>query len=220
MSTHLRHQFSELFSVLFMRMNSYHPITALYYAWGRLTAENSNLMKELRAVSSFLWTWPQQYLIWQHVERTWESGFFNTHCTDQSSYLDRSKRVSSVCEYISYSLVLQTWTSTAFAHISCLLQMKYARIRPLIQRQVWSWTRWTIVIHSKQWYRLKIQRRANKKQLCLYSFCFKYIFIWICLYNECVVGLCFIGWFLPSSHPLHSHFSTVLHAHFWSLFQI
>ncbi len=46
-STHLCHQFSELFSVLFMRMNSYDPITALYYARGCITAENSNLMKEL-----------------------------------------------------------------------------------------------------------------------------------------------------------------------------
>ncbi len=79
MSTRLRHQFSELFSVLFMKMNSYHPITALYYAWGRLTAENSNLMKEHRAVGSFLWTWPQQYLIWQHVECAWERSFCAEH---------------------------------------------------------------------------------------------------------------------------------------------
>ncbi len=32
MSTCPRHQFSELFSVLFMRMNSYDPVTALNYA--------------------------------------------------------------------------------------------------------------------------------------------------------------------------------------------
>ncbi len=46
-STHLCHQFSELFSDLFMRMNSYDPVTALYYAWGCIAAEKSNLMKEL-----------------------------------------------------------------------------------------------------------------------------------------------------------------------------
>ncbi len=33
-SMHLPHQFSELFSALFMRMNSYDPITALYYERG------------------------------------------------------------------------------------------------------------------------------------------------------------------------------------------
>ncbi len=85
-----------------------HPITALYYAWGRLTAENSNLMKELRTVSSFQRSWPQQYLIWQYVEHAWEScfcaerhdGFNNTHCVDHSSYPDRSKHVSRICEYI------------------------------------------------------------------------------------------------------------------------
>ncbi len=48
-SMRLRHQFSEIFSVLFMRMKSYDPITALYYAWGHLTAENSNQMKELQS---------------------------------------------------------------------------------------------------------------------------------------------------------------------------
>ncbi len=31
-SKHLRNQFSELFSVLFIRMKSYDPITALHYA--------------------------------------------------------------------------------------------------------------------------------------------------------------------------------------------
>ncbi len=47
-SMHLRHQFSEIFSILFMRMNSYDPITVLFYAWGCITMENSNLMmKEL-----------------------------------------------------------------------------------------------------------------------------------------------------------------------------
>ncbi len=46
-STRLRHQLSELFSVLFMRINSYDPITALYYALGCITEDNSNLMKEL-----------------------------------------------------------------------------------------------------------------------------------------------------------------------------
>ncbi len=39
------YQFSELFSVLFMRMNSYDPITALYYATGCITAANSNFIK-------------------------------------------------------------------------------------------------------------------------------------------------------------------------------
>ncbi len=48
-SMRLRHQFSEIFSVLFMGMMSYDPITALYYAWGHLTAENSNQMKELQS---------------------------------------------------------------------------------------------------------------------------------------------------------------------------
>ncbi len=41
-STRLRHQLSEIITVLFMRMNAYDPITALYYAWGGLTAEKSN----------------------------------------------------------------------------------------------------------------------------------------------------------------------------------
>ncbi len=39
----------------------------------------------------------------------------------------------------------------------------------------------------------------------------------ICLYNECVVGQWFIGLFSPLYTP---HISTVLHAQFWSLFQI
>ncbi len=49
----LEYEFYELFSVLFMRMNAYDPITALYYATDCITAENSNFI-EFCAVSSSL----------------------------------------------------------------------------------------------------------------------------------------------------------------------
>ncbi len=65
-------------------------------------------------------------------------------------------------------------------------------------------------------YRPEIQRRVVSD--CLYSFCFKDILIFICL-CKCVVGLCFIGCVLPFSHPLHSHFSTVLHANSGDFFR-
>lgn len=56
---------------------------------------------------------------------TYESGFCtercnefdNTNNADHSSYSDRSKRVSSFHGYISYTLLLQTWTSTVHADI-------------------------------------------------------------------------------------------------------
>ncbi len=76
---------------------------------------------------------------------------------------------------------------------------------------------------SKCLCRYKFKEEQTKSN-CLFTFCFKNILMLsvyiICLYNECVIGLCFIGCFLPSSHPLHSHFFTIWHAHFWSLFQI
>ncbi len=82
---------------------------------------------------------------------------------------------ASILIHILYSLMLQTWTSTVYMHLSSLNEIcankgsMYDHERDYCETMI---------------YRPKIQRRVNKSD-CLYSFCFKDIIICICLYYEC-----------------------------------
>ncbi len=103
------------------------------------------------------------------------------------------------------------------AHI-CLLQIKDAiracadTVARLIMNTM---ARQIIAIHSRP-----IQTENSKKskqKVTAFILSVIDILILICLYNECVVGLCFIGC-LPSSHPLRSHFSNSFKAKVYFLY--
>ncbi len=149
-------------------MKSYDPITALYYAWGHLTAENSNQMKELQSRQFiFVNTTVTIFNITTRGARMRELFLFRAVVSARNAAMSlttlavriivhiRSKRVSSLSTYFIF-----TRASIMISHITSSSNEICAN-----KSYIWSWTRWH---DGLLWYtgndtETKIQRRVNRK---------------------------------------------------------
>ncbi len=141
-STCLRHQFSELFSILFIRTKllwSNHcavlrmrsSYSGEFKSHERASTPSVHLCKNM-TVTIFNITTRRACMravsvLNAEMSLTTLAARIIVHIQTRANVFQVLWTYFKFCEHISYSLVLQTWISTVFVHI-CLLQIKDAQI--------------------------------------------------------------------------------------------